>query len=415
MANNSLSVTDSNKIDISDKLLDNHTIIYHPQSTSDQISNIIRMISQLNTQRQRFGKLLRAYSKGIISSLNTGLPSTFSHQTVYKEIKRIKDLNGLTIGGIDGGLVKRTFTGIDIIGYRSCGVTFTYGPSSINHTYYYPSKNPPIQLFASDTPYSLYEADQLGSQLRATLEIETAINLLKKNPKKIDFLLMDGSYNDLYDSRNNEALKTDLLFKQRYLDQLHDLKEEAHSKGTTIGWIVKDSRLRQFNLILKEKLPDLIKELPELINLDSFNLLENTYDQALMSYILPAGSRSFILPKRDVYFDSLDSTKLISGFSYYLKTNSFDVPLRIDFFNPDSLFADEALVFRVADRLATIALILSEFHPMYSFPTPLIEADARSRISNIEFQMLMDSIHQRIPNCIETMNLRRSRSPFKFS
>ena len=343
------------------------------------------------------------------------MPPTFSHQTFFKEIKRIKNLNGLTIGGIDGGLVKRTFTGIDILGYRSCGVTFTYGPSRINHTYYYPSKNPPIQHFATEAPYSLYESDQVGSQLRANFELETAINLLKKNPKKIDFLLMDGSYNDLYETRKTDSSNTEVLLKQRYIELLYDLKEEAHSKGTTVGWIVKDSRLRQFNTVIKDKLPELTKELPELLALDCFNLLESIYDQTLMSYILPASSRSFIVPKKDLSIDPFNPTKSISGFSYYLKTNSFDTPLRIDFFNPDISVPDETVMYRIADRLATIVLILSEFHPMYSFPTPLIEADARSRISNIEFQMLMDSIQQRIPNCIETMNLRRNRSPFRFS
>jgi len=59
-----------------------------------------------------------------------------------------------------------------------------------------------------------------------------------------------------------------------------------------------------------------------------------------------------------------------------------------------------------------VILPLSWQHPEYGVPSPILEADARARISNNETQMVIDRLMALSGLTYATLERRRSRNPF---
>ncbi|MFW9930243.1 MAG: DNA double-strand break repair nuclease NurA, partial [Candidatus Thorarchaeota archaeon] len=180
---------------------------------------------------------------------------------------------------------------------------------------------------------------------------------------------------------------------------------------TIIVWVVKDSKVKKFVKTISSFFPDLYEQFPEFLNLNVKQVLNNISDQIFMDYLLPYGKRSFILPQKN---ESSFKELFYQFYSFYIKTVPYDFPLRIDFnyLNVNSREFDQ--LFTLADKLATVISMISHVSSSYSFPSPLIEADARARISEEEFFSIIRLIQQQLPGYVELKDKRRSRSPFNF-
>jgi hypothetical protein len=92
----------------------------------------------------------------------------------------------------------------------------------------------------------------------------------------------------------------------------------------------------------------------------------------------------------------------------YLKTARDDLPLRIEILANNNSEDD---VLRIDKALAAI-LPLSWQHPEYGIPTPILEADARARITSNETSMVIDRLMALSGLTYTTLEKRRSRNPF---
>jgi hypothetical protein len=92
----------------------------------------------------------------------------------------------------------------------------------------------------------------------------------------------------------------------------------------------------------------------------------------------------------------------------YLKTAQQDIPLRVEILNKHDINAGIPHL----NRTLSAILPLSFQHPEYGLPTPIVEADARARISNTEAQLVVDRLMALSGLTYTTLEKRRSRNPF---
>jgi preprotein translocase subunit Sss1 len=372
-----------------------------------------RSLYQLETEDQSLSKQVDEISEKIkeISSFNQELK--LPDQKFFYNIKK-NNLHGITIAGVDGGLVKKSFTGVNIAAFRAIGAVFTFGRKNIIKNHYYPNKNPKISLKNFVSPMSNMEWDQISSFLRANSELKLSIDLISNlTNKKIDFLLMDGSFKEIHVYGSN--FKNNILqnLKNEYARFLRDLIDITNEKGVSLAWIVKDSKLRDFSSVISSLIPELLANMHELMTLNSNEILKNLNDQLLMNYVLFPNQRSFIITKEKTS-NANHSIFSTENFSFYLKVVPYDIPIRIDFSIPKNLLESSKII-STADKISSVVCPLSNISSDYSLPSPLIEADARAKINQDKFSSIIELIQNKIPNNFEFKELKRSRSPFKFN
>ena len=81
----------------------------------------------------------------------------------------------------------------------------------------------------------------------------------------------------------------------------------------------------------------------------------------------------------------------------YLKVGKYDKPLRVDFFGRD--------VEKVTSVIYTYSRITSD----YSYPSVLIEADARAKLTDVEFKMVYGTIRDKLGINPLIFELRRDK------
>ncbi|OLS26960.1 MAG: hypothetical protein HeimC3_06190 [Candidatus Heimdallarchaeota archaeon LC_3] len=378
-----------------------------------QIEEISESIQKITTRRNEFTRIIRLVKTTCIPSSVILNKCFFPKQYIFSNIPK-SQLHGLSIAGVDGGMIKQSFAGVNIIGYRAIGVVFKFGRQNISRCYYYPNRNPEILLKKYLNPVSNLEWDQIASYLRANQELKIAYNLVKKTNLKIDFLLMDGSFRDDPNLGVNLYNKTLIKLKNQYNNLLRKLFDKINEKSVVIAWIVKDSNLRNFTSVISSIIPHLSDNIHELLSIEVEKILLSLNDQILMNYLLSPGQRSFIITK-DLHSRTNQSNQQYNSYSFFLKVVPFDIPLRIDFNIHNSDLNDYERVKLLVNKISSIVFLLSNISSEYSFPSPLIEADARARISQENFSSITELIQNKLPGNFEIKGLKRSRSPFKFN
>ena len=317
------------------------------------------------------------------------------------------NISSLNIGSVDGGVVVKSLANIDIIAIKAVGIFINYGKNTINRIKYIPDKHQEIKLVPSFENFSNTDLELYSSLQRSILELQTGIKVLNESPATLDYLLMDGSFQ----LKRSLSVHPEINMLQgkyfAYLRKLHNLGQKFGSK---IIFVVKDSRLRVFTDLLNQLLPHIITSYPSLYKHDYRNIIDSTRDSNFMYHFLNPKSRSFIINRR---FQK-DITEIQDNpFSFYLKIIKNDIPLRIDFLQPKNKTKEEITSF--ADEISELIIPLSEFNSFYSLPAPIIEADARARINIEEFELIINSLRKMtIGNSIDSIPMRRGRSPFKF-
>ena len=210
-----------------------------------QIRDISKKILEVSTDRLKLANYLKIINNPVIAVSKFSQELKISKQNIFYNVQK-NNLHGLTIAGVDGGLVKGSFTGINIAAYRAIGVVFQFGRENILKNYYFPNKEPQIKLKSNISPMSNIEWDQLSSLLRANCELKTAIDLIAQKSKfKNKFLgKLKGEYSRL----------------------LQTLMNKSYEKGINLAWIIKDSKLRNFVSIMSSIIPELSIDMHEILS-----------------------------------------------------------------------------------------------------------------------------------------------------
>lgn len=297
-------------------------------------------------------------------------------------------LKQVRIAAVDGGMLKRSFHGMDCLLVRAAGVCFEYTNGNVASVQYHPSRNP---IPRPEIFESLSELDwnHFSSLNRLQEEISQATVCMEH--WQPDLLLIDGM---LLPHTLDRPAKTSPLFPvySSLLRSYQKLFAIAKEKKIALAGVVEDSRSTLFCDYVRESI--LSKVTHEMVS-ELSSLLGKTRDSNLLHLILEKGERT-----KTFHVAGLPDLPLLRTF--FLKTAAFDRPLKVDYL-PETTNPEE---------LGPLLLAISGHHSGYGLPTPLIEADNVAKLSELEMENLYATILSFTGQLPSMMALRRDQRPF---
>ncbi|MEM7825558.1 MAG: DNA double-strand break repair nuclease NurA [Candidatus Aenigmatarchaeota archaeon] len=348
---------------------------------------LAKKIEKMELERMKLGELLRKISV-----------SSEIEEKNFFEVEKSK-LENLKIAGIDGGIIKRSLHGIDLMLLRSVGVIFFYSRGKLEKVEYYPEALPtPIPKIVFE-PLHEIEVELNSNYERQIVETSTASEVIENFKPNIIFL--DGSIIPHYTER---PAKDSILFStyKKLIQSYLNLFSKAREKDCILAGVIEDSRGTRFCEIIKEKTNfnhDLIEFKP---------LLENSKDSNLLTYALKLNERTWVFnyssePEKHPILKEFGEFSN-SIFSFYLKTAEFDRPIRVDFLG-------EKDCVKTANFISSVLLALSG-HSSYGMPSVLIEADQRAKLTEKDLELFYYDLLAKVGNLATLFSLRREQRPF---
>lgn len=382
------------------------------RSLDKMLSALVEEIERAESTRERFGAVLRQI-KNTIDLRRFPAVAASVIDTQFSTKVQPTSLSGLKMAGIDGGLLRRSFRSMDLILTRGVAVMFKFGPKEGPVVDFFPDPFPSPVVKPVMLSLSGQELDQLASLERLAAELRVALSVLDEF--STDLILIDGSL--FYHPRdrppaasvaNDKFQEVTALYKQMY--------NKAKERGTTLVGVVKDSRSTRVVSIMSDILPHMMRD-PSVFEMmqgiDYRWLLKMSRDSDILDTFLDEGERSFVFrfsselqQNLNAYPDELSTWASLIWVTY-LKTAQDDLPLRIEV-----LVGDGEKDARFLDRALSAILPVSWQHKEYGIPTPIVEADARARISHNESQVIIDRLMALSGLTYTALEKRRSRNPF---
>ncbi len=362
----------------------------------EMTENLAKIIGEVENQRKSVGNFLRDTSSLTDLELTEDILEN-------KLVIHVPEMNheSLKVAGIDGGLLKRSFHGIDLMLLRAVGVVFSYSWDKLVNTEYYPNAIPPPEPRIIMDPFSDLEFEINSNIERQIKEVDTVKEAIEKFEP--DLMLMHGSVIPHYTFVPEKGSLLHENYKRMIL-AYRDLFEVVKLRKTVLAGVVEDSRGTRFCEILNSIL---LTYFTASMPTDMKIILTRTKDSNLLSYILKKGDRSLVFPysiktsQHPILREFEVKDKI---FTFYLKTVEFDRPLRVDFLG-DKGVADKA------DFISS-ALLKMAGHSNYGLPSVLIEADQRAKLDENELEMFYQDIMNKTGNIASLFEQRRNQRPF---
>jgi hypothetical protein len=376
------------------------------------LSKLVEEIEHIEVTRERFGEVLRKVRNKIDLGKFPAVASNIIDRQFYTKIEPTS-LSGLRIAGVDGGLVRKRFRSMDLVLTRGIAVIFQFGPEDGPIVDFYPDAFPEPKISPLMLTLSSIELEQLASLERIAAELRVTLSVLEEF--HTDLILLDGSL--FYHPRDRPQTGSIVFEKfQEVLSLYKQLYHKARKKGTTLVGIVKDSRSTRVATIMGEILPHIVRK-PAIFEMmqgvDYRWLLKISRDCDLLDTFLEEGERSFAFRySSELHLNTNSSDDLSTWTSSiwvtYLKTARDDLPVRIEFLAAE----DDSTITDKLDKALSAILPLSSQHPEYGIPTPILEADARAKITANETRLIIDRLMALSGLTYMTLEKRRSRNPF---
>jgi len=377
------------------------------------LSKLVEEIEHIEVTRERFGEVLRNVKNKIDLGKFPAVASNIIDKQVYTKIEPTS-LSGLRIAGIDGGLVRKRFRSMDLVLTRGVAVIFQFGPEDSPVVDFYPDAFPEPTISPLMLTLSSIELEQLASLERIAAELRVALAVIEEF--HTDLILLDGSL--FYHPRDRPQTGSIVYEKfQEVLSLYKQLYHKARKKDTTLVGIIKDSKSTRVATIMGEILPHIVRK-PAVFEMmqgvDYRWLLKISRDCDLLDTFLEEGERSFAFRySSELLFNTNSTSDDLSNWASsiwvtYLKTARDDLPIRIEFLSAE----DGDTVTDKLDKALSAILPLSSQHPEYGIPTPILEADARAKITSNETRLIIDRLMALSGLTYLTLEKRRSRNPF---
>ncbi len=376
-----------------------------------EIQKLADQIQVLEEKRNAFASVLRAQRHHL--DLKTTLPLA-QRRLIDNQLATTVNpttLTGLRVCGVDGGLLKKTLRGIELVITRANATIFEYTPSKRVAAIYFPEKASPPTVRAEINPISWREAEVNASLERLRAELELAIKVQEHHPAEL--LLMDGSLRPHIGDRPSNQTGSSSKY-EKIVKLYKELFTKAEETGTLLAGVVKDSRSQRFIRILGEILPHLINHHPELkslLQMDYRSILRTCYDSDFFFRVLDLGERSPILrlnkSNTNNALDITDKENNNTNLScIYLRTAKYDYPLRIE------VFTGSQDPVRIIEKVSAMLLPMSSDNEEFALPTVLIDADSQARLIERDLDFLFTQLANRIGYPQSLLKLRRERMPF---
>ena len=377
------------------------------ESLLDQITKIAKKINVYEDSQKKFCDIFQQVKDRIyFNGLKKIVINDVIEDDFFVKVEPLS-LNGLRIIGVDGGLINKSFTSIDLILLRGVACIFNYqGDKPLVE--YVMSQFPIPEIKTNFTPLSRAESEIYGSLERMQCELNVALKSMKKS--KPDLLLLDGSIIPLPSDKPSPSSK---LYKnyENVIKKYEELYDYCLDNQVLLAGCIKDTRSRRFMNIFIKLLPHLIEEYPELrsiLKLDFRSILDNIRDTDFLYRIMKKGERTAILtftesPNSHLILKDIDKKFHEKFQTFYLKSVNGDLPIRVEFLNLN------CNPLSTADKIARSVLSMSNYYEDYGFPVPLIEADARAKLSEHDLDVVYNILNQNTFYPSSLLRLRRNR------
>ncbi len=377
------------------------------------LSLLVEEIERVEDTRRRFGNVMQELKLVLDIGKYPALATDYVEQQFITKIMPSR-LEGLKIAGIDGGLIRKRFRSMDLLLTRGIAVIFRFTVDTGPQVEFYPDAFPEPKAKLIMLSMSGPELDQLASLERIAEELRVTISAL--DHFHIDIILMDGSL--FYHPRDRPPAGTVAEEKfQEVLALYRQLYNKASKKPTMLVGIVKDSRSTRLVNTLGEIFPHILRNptiFEKMQGIDYRWLLKISRDCDLLDTFLKEGERTSAFRYASELTQNSNSlhTDLAPWASSiwvtYLKTARNDLPLRIEIM----VKSDGNEGIEQMNRALSAILPVSCQHPEYGLPSPIVEADARAKISNNEARLVIDRLMALSGLTYSTLEKRRSRNPF---
>lgn len=307
------------------------------------------------------------------------------------------------VAGVDSGFVPKKLAFLDLLLIKAAGVVFEYKDGLLQSSAYLPkivSFPEPIMLRSS------LENDEVGQSTsleRLRKEVSLSIEIIEKF--KPEYFFIDGSIVPQYQDKPRKESEVNADYRS-IVECFQSLYGVAEKNGCTLIACVEDSRGSRFNQIMREEI------LPKARGVSvSSGVLEKTFDSVFLDYFLNEGERTFAFP----YTKNTDNHAILKDYSkewsekifvFYLKASGHDKPLRVEFICKKNSGGG---LKECADKISEVVFSLSALHREYVYPSVLIEADLRARLSPDEINIIYEKLIDKVGT--EVM-LRRNARPF---
>ncbi|MHC1592343.1 MAG: DNA double-strand break repair nuclease NurA [Candidatus Helarchaeales archaeon] len=350
------------------------------------------------------------------------LDLNFLGALVHSELNEIQlvhevhptNLVGLSVAGVDGGLISKSFHNFDLLLTRAVACIFHYQKDR-PVVQYITSESPRPFLRYNLKPLTRSESDLFANLERIACEIELARSIFDQCSPEI--ILLDGSILPVPADRPNASIEPRLYRKYcSIMKNFEELYETCITNNTILAGCIKDTRSIRFIKFLGKLIPHLFNhqksldvDLSSLLRLDYRDVMDYLRDTEFLYSFLEVGERTAIMN----FFEN--KSGIINDLSekfrtrlklFYLKTVPHDLPMRVEF------LALNGNPIKTARKLSAVLFPISSYHSKFGVPTVLIEADARARLSEYDLEFVYDILHDSVPGSLKLMKLRRERRPF---
>ncbi len=354
-----------------------------------KVEEVVNSIKELESKRQKVGERLKEAREQAIDS------EAVMEQDFIKNVN-VSELDNISIAGVDGGLVKKEFHGVDVVLTRAVSALFHYSNGGLDSTEYLPKKNPRPEVTHLESPLDRHEFNLSTSILRLQKEVRTVLETIRKEP---DMVLMDGSIVLQYTDRPTKGSKA----RERY-DQLMDMYqqvfEEALKRNVLLAGVIEDSRGTSLSEILVDQ---------GFVSKEESEVLKKSQDTSVLHYILEKNERTCAM-KYTVEYENHTALKDIGEeakevYNFYLGTSEKGSPVRIDFLNNGD-------VSKTAERIASMVVPLCSYSSTYGIPSVIVEADQRAKLSEDDIEQFASRLRSVVGPLAGVQDLRRNNRPF---
>ncbi|MFX1473925.1 MAG: DNA double-strand break repair nuclease NurA [Promethearchaeota archaeon] len=384
--------------------------IRSPWELDNVLQKIADQVHNLEEKRSAFTSVLHAtrFELDLLTELPLAHKNLLESQLASKVASL--DLGGLRICGVDGGLLKKSLRGLELVISRAIATIFEYDPSGRVSAKYWPEQGALPRVKANLYPISRREAEISASLERVKDELQIAIQVQDRHPSEL--LLLDGSI--LPQITDQPSPRSTLVAKHKKIRSLYnDLYTKVEETGTLLAGIVKDSRSNRFMNLLGELLPHLMQRYPQLSALqdcDYRSALKSIYDSEFFFRVLEPGERSCIFRLEEGSLSELKArakrqpTSKRTFVGFFTRTAKYDYPLRVEVLVPKH--------FNPKEVVTKVSSMLSSDTDTFALPTVLIEADSQARLAERDMDFIFTQLAHRIGHPANFMKQRRERMPF---
>ncbi|MGQ9720882.1 MAG: DNA double-strand break repair nuclease NurA [Candidatus Jordarchaeum sp.] len=364
-----------------------------PWVLESHISRIASEIQEVELARKKLAEAFRRIKDKEIFDLvqRSGFLDVFEKKLAYP-VSPVK-LEGMRVGAVDGGMISRSFHGIDLMLIRAVAAIFVYGSEGRVEVEYFPREYPPPAIVSNLEPLSRSDYEISASLERLLAEIKVATDSQGRHP--MDIIILDGAILPQPSDRPSSPS----LFKkyETVIRSLEKLYRISTGNGILLAGVVKDSRSTRFLQILSRLSPLLlgkVDELKDLLSFDYRRIIQRTRDTEFLYRFLDVGERTTTVkyaensekygPLKDLKQEWAEKLNV-----FYLKPVELDSPLRVEYLSSD------VNPIKTTQKISSLIYSLSCHHPEFGLPTVQVEAHAQAKLQETDLDFIYDQIVQK--------------------